>query len=169
MDDPTRLFSALIESEVDKTEEADDLLRSDTMLTKMMCFYAQMVGSKYIQDVIGDVVVSICESPEGFEVEVSRLTLSDDENSEADRDADRAKKVAENAQRLRDTAQAIFTAVKDSVDKMPAGIRSVCAILKEKTEQKFEEHGNAAVVSFLFLRYICPAIREQSIVISLHS
>jgi len=138
------LIRGAITREVKATETANLLLRSNSMATKMMTSYSQMIGVPYLRYTLCPIVEQICREPLKFEVDATRL------GSEHN--------VAINFRNLIGACQGLLDTIRSTLDKCPAPFRHICNHLHTQVQKRFPDRRHTAIGGFIFLRFFCPAL-----------
>ncbi|KAH3758841.1 RasGTPase-activating protein [Pelomyxa schiedti] len=123
--------------------------RDNCIASKVIKSYLRKVGSKYLCDMLGDVMHKICiaEQKISYEIDPGKLESHDE--------------VLKRQILLQNKMDTILARITDpaNIDKMPPGVRLVAAYFFEMAQKYCPESNPLAVVgSFLILRYINPAI-----------
>ncbi|KAF7723612.1 Ras GTPase activating protein ira2 [Apophysomyces ossiformis] len=141
------LIKAVIEMEVHKTESESDLFRSTSIATRLLSVFAKHHGEDYLRSVIQPVLRTLAEKPAEeklFELDPSKLD-----------DPDAIKR---NKQNVINAAELFLSAICASADRAPKYFREICHCISDTVYAQFPEARYAAVGSFIFLRFFCPAI-----------
>jgi len=138
------VFESIIRDEIDREKQLTSLFRTDSCATKMMRFFSNIYGIKWLTLAIGDLVKEIVNNPGNYEVDSSKLPPG--------------QTVEANLQALRNTTIKFLESILTKGDNIPNEIRRIGRFLKEEVEKKYPGAGNIALAGFFFLRFICPAI-----------
>ncbi|KEP55513.1 RasGAP domain protein [Rhizoctonia solani 123E] len=140
-----RLMKALIDREVAQTSSESNLFRSNSMCMRILSAFARMHGYNYIRQVLSPLFAQMVAMP-------------DDRSYELDPKRPDGKNVEENAKSLSIIAQAFLNVICDSAPILPPILREVCHHISDAVNPVWPESSFPAVGSFMFLRFICPAI-----------
>ncbi|RCK63471.1 Inhibitory regulator protein IRA1 [Candida viswanathii] len=146
-----KLFKVLLSVEVAHLSRSSDLFRRNSTLTKFLSFYAQAYGIDYLDKVIQPIIEDLVVNDVQFEVEkVDTSETTDLFMTYLDR---------------------IVNLIVNSTDELPNAFKWLCAEVYNIVAVKFPEAAYDAVSSFIFLRFICPAIisPEQQFKIQIHN
>jgi GTPase-activator protein for Ras-like GTPase len=128
----------------DAKSNSNNVFRGNSIATKALTAYAFRVGHTYLNQTLKPLILSICYTPDAWEVDPKRL--------DADSNLD------DNVENLRAAAAMFFSKIQRSVDQVPPCLRLVCKQLQEMAEQHYPNHVQQVVGGFFFLRVICPAL-----------
>ncbi|KAF8681504.1 GTPase-activator protein for Ras-like GTPases [Rhizoctonia solani] len=140
-----RLLKALIDREVAQTTSDSNLFRSNSMCMRVLSAFARMHGYNYIRQILSPLISQMVNMPA-------------DRSYELDPKRPDGKNVEENAKSLSIIAQAFLHVICESAPILPPIIREVCKHIADAVSEVWPESGFPAVGSFMFLRFICPAI-----------
>ncbi|KAM6188679.1 RAS protein activator like-3 [Sarcoramphus papa] len=137
-------------AELDRFDDREALIfRENTLATKAIDEYMKLVGGKYLQDTLGEVVAQLCTSDDSCEVDPSKcagLDLSDNQNN------------------LRQVCEETFQRIAASCDAFPAELGEIFAAWQEECAARGKAPiGQRLVSASLFLRFLCPAIMSPSL------
>jgi len=138
------LIKSSITREVRATETANLLLRSNSMATKMMTSYSQMIGVPYLRVVLCPIVDQICRDPLRYEVDAQRLGNDFD--------------VSSNFRNLVSACQNLLDTIRGTLDRCPPAFRHICSHLHNEVQRRFPDRRHTAIGGFIFLRFFCPAL-----------
>ncbi|CAE6422943.1 unnamed protein product [Rhizoctonia solani] len=140
-----RLLKALIDREVAVTSTEPNLFRSNSMCMRVLSAFARMHGYNYIRQILSPLISQMVNMPA-------------DRSYELDPKRPDGKNVEDNAKSLSIIAQAFLHVICDSAPILPPIIREVCNHIADAVNEVWPESSFPAVGSFMFLRFICPAI-----------
>ncbi|KAI7901256.1 uncharacterized protein BX663DRAFT_515416 [Cokeromyces recurvatus] len=141
------LLKAVIEKEVENTENETDLFRKTSIATRLLSVYAKNNGTDYVRSVLLPVFQKLSERPREekcFELDPSKIGHNEDVNK--------------NRQNVVEVTEMFLDAICNSVDKAPYSFREICHFILIAVREQFPEAKYTAVGSFIFLRFFCPAI-----------
>lgn len=138
------LLKTHITNEVKNTENAGNLFRSNSMVSKMFKFYSRLIGLPYLYVTIGPEVDKLIFDELGLEVDPEKM----EEGSDLD----------EMRWTLMAQSQKILVQILNSVDKCPPQFRVLFSHIKEAVAAKFPNNIYTTIGGFIFLRFFCPAV-----------
>jgi len=133
-----------IKREVNTTESAGPLFRSNSMVSKMFKFYSRLIGLPYLYETIGPEINEIIEDELGLEVDPEKM----EEGTDLD----------EMRWTLMAQSQKILKSVLNSVDKCPPQFRVLFSHIKKCVSERYPGNVNTTIGGFIFLRFFCPAV-----------
>ncbi len=139
------LIKAAVTKEIQRTTKVVELLRRNSVATRMLAIYAKTHGAEYLSSTLGPVMQSFLDDPAGhvFELNADKL----EEN-----------RANENIEKFMNSLRSFSEAFINSLDIMPSSFREICSTIRDVSIQSFPEAEATSVGSFLFLRFFCPAI-----------
>ncbi|KAJ1309139.1 hypothetical protein OPQ81_004812 [Rhizoctonia solani] len=140
-----RLLKALIDREVAQTSGESNLFRSNSMCMRVLSAFARMHGYNYLRQILKPLISQM-------------LAMPADRSYELDPKRPDGKNVEENAKSLSIIAQAFLNVICESAPILPPILREVCNHIADAVNEIWPESSFPAVGSFMFLRFICPAI-----------
>eukprot|EP01088_Endostelium_zonatum_P003554 TRINITY_DN1475_c1_g3_i1.p1 TRINITY_DN1475_c1_g3~~TRINITY_DN1475_c1_g3_i1.p1 ORF type:complete len:918 (-),score=249.22 TRINITY_DN1475_c1_g3_i1:88-2841(-) len=137
-----------IENEIDVKDTVSNIFRNNGGCTKMLSFFAQKRGVKFLKSALEENIVDIYKVPDSVSFEVDPSKLSDKEDA------------IDNTKRLAAAAQQFFDRIYDSEHQTPPSFRLLCHKIVQESRKKYVEQDDKGRVvgSFMFLRFFCPAI-----------
>lgn len=138
------LLQAFIAEEVNTTESAGTLFRSNSMVSKMFKFYSRLIGLPYLYETIGPELCELIEEELGLEV--------DPEKMEEGTDLDEMRWM------LMAQSQKILKSILNNIERCPPQFRLLFAHIKRCVAERFPENVNTTIGGFIFLRFFCPAV-----------
>ncbi|XP_027767196.1 RAS protein activator like-3-like, partial [Empidonax traillii] len=137
-------------AELDRFDEREALIfRENTLATKAIDEYMKLVGGKYLQDTLGEVVARLCSSDESCEVDPSKCSGPD---------------LSTHQKNLRQVCEETFWRIAHNCDAFPAELGEVFTAWQEEcTARGKAALGQRLVSASLFLRFLCPAIMSPSL------
>ncbi len=142
-----QLLKAAVTREIENTVRVVDLLRRNSVATRMLALYARKYGSEYLSSTLAPVLQEFVDSPEDHVFEISADKLGSQDN-----------RASENIEKFMRSLSALSNAFLRSVTNMPLAFREICYTIQKAAVPKFPEASATSVGSFLFLRFFCPAI-----------
>ncbi|XP_069737660.1 RAS protein activator like-3 [Phaenicophaeus curvirostris] len=137
-------------AELDRFDDREALIfRENTLATKAIDEYMKLVGGKYLQDTLGEVVAQLCASDDSCEVDPSKCSSLD---------------LSDNRNNLRQVCEETFQRIAASCDNFPAELGEVFSAWQEECRARGKAPiGQRLVSASLFLRFLCPAIMSPSL------
>lgn len=141
------LLKAAVTREIHNTVRVVDLLRRNSVATRLLSLYAHKYGSEYLSSTLGPILKSFMDSPDEhvFELSADKFNFQD-------------SKAKENIDKFMRSLSAFSGAFLRSLDAMPKSFKEICYTIQQTTIPKFPEASITSVGCFLFLRFFCPAI-----------
>ncbi|GMM57285.1 GTPase-activating protein [Maudiozyma humilis] len=144
----TRNASHIVIDELIKDEIADaarypDVLRRNSCATRALSLYAKSKGSTYLTDILRQPLIDLDEKMEWFDIE----RLAPDAN-----DVD----IQVNA--FFKYLEMIIDKIANSTDNFPPELIHICQTIFNSVKLKFPENTYISVGSFVFLRFLGPAL-----------
>lgn len=140
------LLEALIEHEVDETENEAELLRRNCVATKMLSVYAKWKGATYLKATLQKVLERLVVTSKDLDLELDPARTSS------------AEELQKNALQLRVVTKVFIDDICNSAFHIPVSFRKICNIISSAVMKRFPEAKFTAVGAFIFLRFFCPAI-----------
>ena len=142
------ILSDLIKCEcAEANRNPNMLLRGNGTAFKMFKCYVEIIGLDYLQKTLSMMVKFICNNSEGYEVDPAKC---DEEMSEDD--------LKENAERLKEAVNEMWSQIVSSVDQMPVQIRVLCRHLFMQVSETAPDRAHMVTGDFIFNRMLGPAI-----------
>ncbi|XP_065715325.1 RAS protein activator like-3 [Patagioenas fasciata] len=137
-------------AELDRFDDREALIfRENTLATKAIDEYMKLVGGKYLQDTLGEVVARLCTSGDSCEVDPGKCAGLD---------------LTENQNNLRQVCEETFQRIAGSGDSFPAELGEIFAAWRQACAARAKAAiGQRLVSASLFLRFLCPAIMSPSL------
>ncbi|XP_058717745.1 RAS protein activator like-3 isoform X3 [Poecile atricapillus] len=138
-------------AELDRFQEHEALIfRENSLATKAIDEYMKLVGAKYLQDTLGEVVAQLCSSEESSEVDPSRCSGQ--------------LELSEHQQHLRQLCEETLRRITDGSESFPAELAEVFSAWRQECAARAKvAMGQRLVSASLFLRFLCPAIMSPSL------
>lgn len=126
----------LLDADIDAVADAVQILRGNTIATRMIALYSRTAAAGYLARTLGPPLRALAEAGD-LNAQVSER---------------------ESSRRLLAHLRAVVDAITASVDDIPLGIRHICRAAVEATARRFPGKEHAAIGSYLFLRLYNPTI-----------
>eukprot|EP01099_Mayorella_cantabrigiensis_P007794 TRINITY_DN7061_c0_g1_i1.p1 TRINITY_DN7061_c0_g1~~TRINITY_DN7061_c0_g1_i1.p1 ORF type:complete len:308 (-),score=70.36 TRINITY_DN7061_c0_g1_i1:37-873(-) len=121
------------------------MFRSNSGLSRMMSTYTKLIGRHFLVHVLKPLIQSVLSDPTGYEIDPSKL--AEGETPDA------------NLEKLIHMSQYFLDSIIRSASSLPIPFREMSYYLQQEVIRAFDAQSrHAAVGSFIFLRFICPAI-----------
>lgn len=137
------VLATLIRQEITNSKTSSEILRSNSVATRMLALYCKREGSDYLVKVLKPTLSRIASLSDNFEVE--KLSL-DDPHAE------------DNVDKFMFYLNEIIKQLFDSVKYIPNEFKYLCSVIYDATGKAFPDAKIYAVGAFIFLRLIAPAI-----------
>lgn len=133
-----KLFEVLLTDEVARINRSTDLFRRNSTLTRLLFSFTQDCGLQYLNQTIKPIIEEIVN--DGVKFEVEKVNSTDDSDA------------------FMRYFTKLINQIVNSVEILPDSFKFVCSEIYNSISSKFAEPDIIPVGSFIFLRYICPAI-----------
>ncbi|SCU88882.1 LAFA_0E15060g1_1 [Lachancea sp. 'fantastica'] len=133
----------LIKDEIQNASRYADVLRRNSCATRTLSMFSRLKGTSYLRQTLKPIINKIIANCEDFEIE--KITP---ENPSAE------KNVALFIKYL----GMLIDSIVDSVPSFPPQFFLICQSIYSSVREKFPGYETAAVGSFVFLRFFCPAL-----------
>ncbi|KAI5964022.1 IRA2 [Candida theae] len=133
-----KLFTVLLTDEVANLTRSTDLFRRNSTLTRLLFNFTQDHGLEYLKRELFAVIEEIVKEDVYFEVE--------------------KRESSEDSALFITYLGRLVDSIVGSFDALPNAFKFVCSQIYQSVSSKFEDSALIAVGSFIFLRFICPAI-----------
>ncbi|EAZ62896.2 Ras GTPase activating protein RasGAP/neurofibromin [Scheffersomyces stipitis CBS 6054] len=131
------LFKVLLYDEVNTVSRSTDIFRRNSVLTRLLSNYARDHGLDYLENTLKPVIEDIVNNEVIFEVEK----------------VDQGDSVV-----FMKYFNKLVDSIVSSAESLPDSFKFICAEVYRCVQKKFEDAALIAVGSFVFLRFLCPAI-----------
>jgi len=137
--------------EIFSTEDSNILFRGNSLATKAVDQYMKMVGTKYLQNTLKNLVMTVYKDSQSCEVDPTRVEKADE--------------MKRNWKRLMNYVTLFWETIANAADKCPWELKLVFYHLQKDVMDKFnnEKVKHIAVAGFIFLRFFCPAILDPKL------
>ncbi|XP_019850644.1 PREDICTED: GTPase-activating protein-like isoform X2 [Amphimedon queenslandica] len=171
------MFEYALTYEVQEATEINSLMRANTAITRMMTTYCRRgPGQEYVRTALESVIEELAAYDGSLEIdplkiyqrmvedgEVERVDESTSVRlAEAESNATVHKRIQERAPVLERFVMKILELLKESISRVPYGIRWLCKATKLLVQEKFtsasSETINSFIGGFFILRYVNPII-----------
>ncbi|ODQ81722.1 hypothetical protein BABINDRAFT_159971 [Babjeviella inositovora NRRL Y-12698] len=142
-EDLLRNLAALVVSEINYSTRHVDILRRNSVATKLLSMYGKKYGSDYLRAAIKPTLCELEETNECFEVE--KLDPAD-------------PLASLNVDRFMKYLTQLVDAIVSSAHAVPDEIRFICSTIDKAVQNVFPDASIVAIGSFMFLRFFGPAI-----------
>lgn len=111
------LLEALIQHEVDETENEAELLRRNCVATKMLSVYAKWKGAAYLKATLGNVLERLVLTSKDLDLELDPARTAS------------AEELQKNAFQLRGVTKVFIDDICNSAAHIPVSFRKICSIV----------------------------------------
>ncbi|KAI9843719.1 MAG: Ras GTPase activating protein ira2 [Thelocarpon superellum] len=140
------LLKALIEHEVAITENETELLRRNSVTTKMLSAYGRWKGAKYLRVTLQQLIRRLLQAANELDLELDPVKVATTEQ------------LQRNAVQLCYVSKIFIDEILKSTERVPVIFRRICNLITTAVAARFPEAIYTAVGAFVFLRFFCPAI-----------
>ncbi|KNC47522.1 fibronectin type III domain-containing protein [Thecamonas trahens ATCC 50062] len=148
--------------EVERADSLGTLFRVNSVATKLMQAYSKAVGLPYMWEAVGrHVAVWYHENHAGDDEEAGEAAAPQGlstRNMEIDTSKVGAGQAETNKYLLMAMCQQFFESIVSTGKFVPVGMRRICLYLQNAVSAKFPTVGTTPTNSYLFLRFLNPAI-----------
>lgn len=149
------LLKALVSKEISNSNKVVDLLRRNSVATKMLSLYAKKYGNFYLENTLTPLIKLIIDNPDKYVFELNSdklMTLSSLSNNDLN------SFTIENVEKFITILTIFIKKFKNSLDIMPSHFKDICQTIHDSVALRFPEAAITSVGSFIFLRFLCPVI-----------
>ena len=133
----------LVKDEIQRSFRPSDILRRNSVASRALTFFTKDKGSEYLIKTLRPTLQMIADN--GYNLNIEKVQPS-----------------SENAKDMVSVFLTCLTMLVDaitiSVDDFPEEFSYICQIIYTEALKKFPDYALIAVGSFVFLRFICPAL-----------
>ncbi|KAF8872759.1 hypothetical protein BD779DRAFT_1679537 [Infundibulicybe gibba] len=145
------LLKLMIEREVAHTDNEANLFRSNSTCARFLSAFARIHGYNYLRNLIQFLIKTMASMPPGHGYEV-------DPNKAVGQD------VAQNLKNVEVVASSFLEMIASSVPALPSMFREISAHISKVVAEVWPNAKFAAMGSFIFLRFISPAVVTPELV-----
>ncbi|XP_049847559.1 ras GTPase-activating protein raskol-like isoform X4 [Schistocerca gregaria] len=136
--------------DIDRIDDERLTFRGNSLATKAMEAYLKLVGDRYLQDTLGDLVAAVVES--GYDCEVDPLKVSS------------VAALHRQQSNLRAAVEMAWSRILASHNTFPVELRECFYTFRQRlTEMGREDISDNLISASIFLRFLCPAILSPSL------
>lgn len=142
-----KLFPILIEAmkqEIEATDHAQSIFRRNSLASKLAITYMYTRGSRFLESTLKALIQNWCAKPPIVEINPQLMVPGTDSDS--------------CAEALRSTTQHLLDTILSHGENCPVHVQALLKVFHDAVSRKFSDIGHLPVISFLFLRFFCPAI-----------
>ncbi|GMM29079.1 Ras GTPase activating protein [Martiniozyma asiatica (nom. inval.)] len=139
-----KAIMSLITCDINKTNDKNEIMRSNTVGTRLVALYSKSITLEYLNNLLKPVMEELIKNEEYFEIEKIKDMTEDDQK----RNCDLFFKYFE----------LITDRICNSIEEIPLGVKIISKIIFDITAKKIPGFKYAALSSYLFLRLFNPAI-----------
>ncbi|KIJ57137.1 hypothetical protein M422DRAFT_219023 [Sphaerobolus stellatus SS14] len=139
------LLKMVVKRQVQLMDNATDVFRFNDLCSRLFSAFARSHGYGYLRRIIQPLIKTMTDFPEDacYELDPSKIPHN--------------QKAEDNAANLERITGAFLQVIVDSLSGLPTIIREVCRYIDEAVSARWKD-GRQVVASFLFLRFIVPAV-----------
>ncbi|KAK2465915.1 hypothetical protein APHAL10511_001556 [Amanita phalloides] len=146
-----KLMAMMIDQEIERTDNDVNIFRGNSTCTRFLSAFAKIHGYSYLRSLIQPLIKSMLSMPPGCSYEL-------DPSKSGDQDLEQNKKNVELI------ASSFLSIISASVPALPAMFREICAHIANRVVEHWPDSKFPALGSFIFLRFISPAVVTPEIV-----
>ncbi|KAI0265102.1 hypothetical protein BC834DRAFT_880157 [Gloeopeniophorella convolvens] len=143
------LMKTLVDREVARTESEAQLFRSNTTCTRLLSHFARIHGYNYLRGLVGPLMKTITSLPPGRGYNLDPTRVPEDE-------------LRQNQRNVEVVASSLLAIMSSSLPALPPMFHELCTHIYESVQRIWPNARYAALGSFVFLRFISPAIVSPS-------
>jgi len=143
----------IIEKEIKETTNPSVIFRDDTIATKCVDSYMNIVGNEYLKYVLQNSINEIINSKKSCELDPTRLDPKLKDKMQ--------KVISRNMKHLTKYVTMILENINNSLNRCPVSFRYIFEHIKKNISRNFPENELVhyrGPSGFIFLRFFCPAI-----------
>ncbi|KZS91243.1 hypothetical protein SISNIDRAFT_487571 [Sistotremastrum niveocremeum HHB9708] len=144
------LMKVVVEREVARTGDPNHLFRGNNMYTLLLSGFTRLHGYDYLREVLLPTIKTMTGLPAGMSYEIDPRQLKTGED------------ISQNLRNVLLVSKALVDVITESHIRLPPMIREVSAHIAEVVGRKWPDRKYTAVGSFLFLRFMNPAITQPA-------
>lgn len=146
-----KYLSDIILNEIVNIEDTSLIFRGNSLATKSIESYMKLIGDIYLKQTLSDLVKSIIDTTQDFEIDPSKVTNQNN--------------LQQNREELIQILHLVCGRVFNSCIHFPYELRQVFCMLREGCLKygKTDEMCDMLISACIFLRYICPAILSPNL------
>ncbi|CAH8451714.1 unnamed protein product [Schistosoma turkestanicum] len=149
-------LSSLLREDLSNNGNESMIFRANSTGSKAMECYIKLVGTDYLQFILGPIIDQLLVVGDEFEIDPSRLGASGDSSNNRNQSSAILER---NRTALLKYVTMIWQRIESSQCKLPKELRDVFIALASTIEESHGVQSSAHLISScLFLRFICPAI-----------
>ncbi|ODV97042.1 hypothetical protein PACTADRAFT_15542 [Pachysolen tannophilus NRRL Y-2460] len=134
---------ALLKREISNVKNEKNLLRYNTVATRMLALYCKRGGLDYLQRVLKPTLLKIAESKQN--IDIDKLSI-DDPSSQEKLDV------------FMESLHELVNSIVGSIEYLPNDFKYISSVIYETTGSILPDSKTYSVSAFMFLRFIVPAI-----------
>ncbi|CAG5133799.1 unnamed protein product, partial [Candidula unifasciata] len=143
-------LSDIILEEISRLDDEHLTFRGNSIATKAMEAYMKLVGAKYLQDTLGDLIQQLVQSPDDCEVDPTKVATTQLLNC--------------HQKNLDMYSNMAWVKVINSYCYFPTELRNVFASLRSRCNERGKvDYSDNLISGCIFLRFLCPAILYPSL------
>jgi len=146
----SQFIQSCIADEVTEAGRARDVLRANSMASKVLKYYGKLIVGDYLKKVLAGPIKGVYEA-DSYEVDPTRLSKSEN--------------LAENQRRLKEACQKFSIAITESLPLLPVQIRLACGYIKEQVKVRFGSGTDSIIALYIMLRFIVPPLSDPESIV----
>ena len=134
------LWEYMITEEIKVAVDTGTLFRSTSLASKLMKFYSNMIGLKYLSRFVKPCILDVICSKNGFEIDPNKV--------------DDPQNLSKNLSNLLGMCEMFLNSILESYSSLPLEMKQICNVIGREVGKKFPESKETAIGGYLFLRQL---------------
>ncbi|GBE80125.1 hypothetical protein SCP_0213280 [Sparassis crispa] len=139
------LMKMMIDLEVANTDSDTALFRGNSTCTRFLSAFASIYGYNYLRSIVMPLLKTMSSLPAGHGYDLDPLKVGE-------------QAAVQNSENVKLVVTSFLQIISSSVPTIPSMFREICAHIAKAVQEVWPEAKFAAIGSFMFLRFISPAI-----------
>lgn len=142
------LVKTVITREVERADTPIEILRRNSVATKILSIYAHSKGVAYLHAALGPFIQEMIDNPSEYTFETNPDRIPEDQT------------VEENVARFLKTLNKLLDTLENSMNYIPRVFREICRTIATTADSRYigKSASVNALSAFFFLRFICPSL-----------
>ncbi|KAK7789430.1 hypothetical protein R5R35_004961 [Gryllus longicercus] len=145
-----QFLADLVMMDIDRVEDERLTFRGNSLATKAMEAYLKLVGDRYLQDTLGELVAAVLDDGQDCEVDPLKVASTG--------------ALQRQQANLRNAVETAWNRILASHQHFPVELRECFATLRERLAATGREDlADNLISASIFLRFLCPAVLSPSL------